>query len=130
MGRPLTDIDWGKVDDMLEAGCLTTEIAGYFGISADTLYLRCQRDKKIGFSAYSQQKHAKGELLLRQKQYEMALAGDRAMLIWLGKNRLKQSDKQDISHTGNTSVTVVNYSQKAAKKWNPQDEKPKDEKEP
>lgn len=92
-GRPKADIDWNKVDRLLEAGCLTTEIAAHFGVCADTMYKRCQMDHKIDFSLYSQQKKAKGESLLRSKQFESAMKGNIPMQIWLGKQRLEQRDK-------------------------------------
>jgi hypothetical protein len=117
MARPAAIIDWNKVDELLEAGCTGTEISSFFGIHPDTLYRKCEADHKIGFAFYSQQKSAKGEMLIRQKQYDMALAGDRGMLIWLGKNRLKQSDKHDVSHTGTAPVTVVNFSETPQKTW-------------
>jgi hypothetical protein len=123
MARPNVTIDWDMVDEMLIAGSPTTEIADCLGMCPDTLYLRCQREKGVGFSAYSQQKRSKGEKNLRMKQYEMAMAGDRGMLIWLGKNRLKQSDKHDVSHTGNAPVTVVNFSDKPQKPWKEEQKK-------
>jgi hypothetical protein len=38
-----------------------------------------------------------GKTRLRKKQIEVALAGNVSMLIFLGKNMLGQSDKQEIS---------------------------------
>jgi len=38
------DIDWKKVDNMLVAGCKGPEIAGEFGIHADTLYLNIEKN--------------------------------------------------------------------------------------
>lgn len=40
------------------------------------------------FTAFS----ASGRVSLRRKQYEMAMDGDRSMLVWLGKNYLGQSE--------------------------------------
>jgi len=34
---------------------------------------------------------------LRRKQLELAMEGDRGMLIWLGKQMLGQADKQEVS---------------------------------
>ena len=48
----------------------------------------------------------KGLISLRRVQYRTALKGDRTMLIWLGKQRLNQKDKQEIQHTGGVSVVV------------------------
>lgn len=96
-GRPKARIDWGFVGNMLEADCTATGIAAMIGISVDTLYVRCKTDNKIDFSAFSQQKRAKGDDLLRAKQFKVAMEGNPTMLIWLGKNRLGQADKTEIT---------------------------------
>ncbi|MGD8305100.1 MAG: hypothetical protein PVF17_00465 [Ignavibacteria bacterium] len=92
-GRPKAKIDWEKVDKLLQAGCFTSEIAAYFGISPDTLYIRCKTDHNMEYSIYSQEKKAKGESLLREAQYKNAMEGNTPMQIWLGKQRLDQRDK-------------------------------------
>jgi len=93
MARPKTDIDWKTVDKLLEADCEGTEIAAYLGIVPNTLYRRCETDHKVIFSKYLQEKKAKGNSLLKVKQFDKAMSGDRTMLVWLGKQRLSQSDK-------------------------------------
>lgn len=96
-GRPKMTIDWNIVNPMLEAGCSGEEIAAFLGCNADTLYLRCKKDHNMVFSAYLQIKAAKGDSLLRMRQFEVAYKDkDKAMLIWLGKNRLGQKDKKEI----------------------------------
>ena len=35
---------------------------------------------------------------LREKQYDVAMSGNVSMLIWLGKQVLGQSDKQEVEH--------------------------------
>jgi len=99
MARPKVDIDWERVNELLEADCEGTEIAAHLGIVPNTLYRRCEDDHKISFSKYLQEKKARGNSLLKEKQFEKALAGDSGMLVWLGKNRLGQADKKDLSHT-------------------------------
>jgi len=95
-GRPEANINWDEVDKLLEAGCLVTEVAANFGICRDTFYKRCKTDNNIDFSTYVEQKKSKGESLLRKVQFDKALDGDNLMLIWLGKQRLEQTDKQQI----------------------------------
>jgi len=97
MARPAAKIDWDFVDEYLEAGCEGVEIAGLLGIHPETLYDRCQTDHNVGFSDYRAAKRAKGNALLRKVQYDIAKEGDKAMLIWLGKNRLGQSEKQEVT---------------------------------
>ena len=99
MARPKIDIDWERVDELLEADCEGTEIAAHLGIVPDTLYKRCQEDNKLRFSDYLQQKKASGNSILKEAQFKLAKEGDKVMLIWLGKQRLGQAEKQDLSHT-------------------------------
>jgi len=42
---------------------------------------------------------------LRRKQFALAMAGDKTMLIWLGKQVLGQKDKQDIT-SDNKSIAM------------------------
>jgi hypothetical protein len=99
MGRPPSKIDWKKVDSLLVAGCSGAEIAAYLGVQPQTIYDRCLAEKKILFSRYSQEKQAKGDSILRAHQYAKALGktteGDNTLLIWLGKNRLRQKEIND-----------------------------------
>ena len=104
-------IDWNRVEKLLMAGCRGVEIASCLGIHEDTLYRACEREKETSFAAFAATFRQKGDSLLREAQYNVALgdetrdiAPDKSMLIWLGKNRLEQSDKQDIKQT----ATVTN----------------------
>lgn len=99
MARPKAQIDWNKAGRLLEAGCDGTEVAAAFGIHPDTLYKACERDNKMGFSAYLATKRASGDRLLRVKQFEIAMTGDKTMLVWLGKQRLGQKETAAIDHT-------------------------------
>jgi hypothetical protein len=105
-GRPKADIDWNKVNKYLQAQCNATGIAGLLGISVDTLYIRCKTDHKMDFSAYSAQKKAEGKELLRAKQYQSAMEGDKTLQIWLGKQYLEQKDKSDIT-TDDMPITIT-----------------------
>ena len=49
------------------------------------------------FCDYIEQKRGSGKASLRRRQWQAAEAGDKTMLIWLGKNWLGQSDQ--VSHT-------------------------------
>lgn len=112
-GRPEADIDWAKVDDLLVAGCMGTEIAAYLGLNPQTLYRRCEDLYKINFSEYLQEKRAKGDTLLHAAQFDEAVRKrNTTMLVWLGKNRLDQSDKKEITHEGGFQFNVINYGDK------------------
>lgn len=109
MPRKKIDIDWRKVDRMLEAGCDGTEVAATLGIHEDTLYNACESDNKMGFSAYKAIKRASGDRLLRIKQFEIAMTGDKTMLVWLGKQRLGQSEKNEHSGPGGGPMQFTGF---------------------
>jgi len=109
MARPKTIIDWSKVDKYLQAQCNGTGIAGLLGIAPITLYRACEEKYKVNFEAYSAQKKGEGKELLRGKQYQVAMEGDKTMLVWLGKQYLEQKDKNDITTNDqnlNTSILI------------------------
>lgn len=105
--RKKIPIDWDKVDLMLEAGCLGTEVAGEFKCSADTLYNRCEEDKGVLFSDYRRQKTSRGDGRLRVSQYKKALRGDNTMMVWLGKNRLMQKENPEALQEFNGKLIEV-----------------------
>jgi hypothetical protein len=92
MSRPEKPIDWDKVDELLMAGCLGTEIAANYDMHPNTFYDRVVQKYNMSFTDYCSEKRSKGESFLRLVQFKKAVEGDNSMLIWLGKNRLKQSD--------------------------------------
>ena len=95
-GRKKVVIDWKRVDKSLMSGSNGVQVSAMLGVHPDTLYNKCKEVKKMDFSAYQQQKRQEGNDVLLGLQYELAKSGDRGMLIWLGKNRLDQSDKKEI----------------------------------
>lgn len=107
-GRPLTVINWKQVDQMCGIRCTGEEQAAILGISYDTLEAACKREKKMSFPDYFAQKSANGKMSLRRKQYSQAMEGNTTMLIWLGKNWLGQTDKQEIKQEASiTGFEVV-----------------------
>jgi hypothetical protein len=93
-------IDWSKVGKLLQAQCSGASIATMLGIHENTLYERCVTDNGMGFVVFAQLKKSEGKELLRAKQFETAMGGDKTMLIWLGKQYLDQKDKSDVTHKG------------------------------
>lgn len=106
MARPQINIDWEKVGKMVEADCTATGIAAVLGCDRDTLYTRCKRDLKMDFTAFCQQRRAKGDDLLRMKQYQTAMSGNVVMQIWLGKQRLGQRDKAEVEQSGMQKIII------------------------
>ena len=71
-----------------EIMCTNVEVAAVMGCSADY----------VGdhFSDAIKRGRDKGKTRLRQKQFDVAMKGSYAMLIWLGKQYLGQTDKVEI----------------------------------
>jgi len=107
-GRKKISIDWEKVDNYLMSGSNGVQVAAMLGISFDTLSRRTKDEKNADFAEYLQQKKEKGNNLLKAMQYKLAMNGDRGMLIWLGKNRLDQSDKKEIKQHNTGSLIKIN----------------------
>jgi len=84
MAKPLP-IDPKLVQDLAAIGCKTTEIATIVGCSVDTLDRRFAEEMDKGRNNL--------RASLRRWQLESAKKGNVAMLIWLGKQILQQTDK-------------------------------------
>ena len=95
-GRAKINIDWKIVDKYLQAQCDGVAIAGILGIHPETLYDRCKEAFKTDFSAYAAAKRGEGRELLRAKQFQSAMAGDKTMLVWLGKQYLDQKERSEV----------------------------------
>lgn len=89
MARPRLEIDTDQVTKLAALDCTNAEIAAVVGISIGTLERRCRQEIADG--------REQGKASLRRKQWEIAMKGNPTMLIWLGKQRLGQTDKQDLS---------------------------------
>ena len=91
VGRPKKyNIDTHQVEQLAGFGCSNTEMASFFGCSPDLLEKSYSEFLIIGREG--------GKIRLRQYQWAAAKKGNVAMLIWLGKQMLGQSDKQEINH--------------------------------
>ena len=88
MARPKKyNIDTEQVEKLASFGCTNIEIGSYFGCSPDLL--------EKSYSEFLTKGRDKGKIRLRQLQWKAAEAGSHTMLIWLGKQILNQSDKQE-----------------------------------
>jgi hypothetical protein len=61
-----------------------------------------------GFKAYYDEKSAYGRRSLRRKQWQLAMNGDKTMLIWLGKQYLNQAEKHEVSGSGGGPIGFSN----------------------
>lgn len=84
VGRNKRVVDPLQVETYAQLGCKETEIARLVSIDRDTL--------RYNFAEELERGKANLKMSLRRKQVEVALTGNVAMLIWLGKNILGQGD--------------------------------------
>ena len=101
MGRPRKEIDFKKIDALCEDHCTPKEIVACLQIfdvdvSYDTVERRVKEKFGCTFAEYVDEKHlALAKPTLRKLQWQAAKSGNVSMLIWLGKQYLGQSDKQE-----------------------------------
>lgn len=89
LGRPRKILDEELIARFIGKGFTVEYVANYFGVHVDTLYAN-----------YSDALR-KGKVFrngcLQAKQYQAAMKGNTTLLIWLGKQWLKQTEK--VEHT-------------------------------
>ena len=91
MARPKKyDLDTDQVEKLAGFGCTNTEIASFFGCSENTI--------RRSYGEYLTKGRDKGKIRLRQLQWRAAERGNVSMMIWLGKQVLGQTDRQEIEH--------------------------------
>ena len=98
-GRQRVVIDPLRLDELIRIGCRDNELAEAFGVSEAVLQRK--------FRSHISKKRGEIRASLRAKQVDLALAGDRTMLIWLGKNMIGQSDRADITSDGEALKVIV-----------------------
>ena len=100
-GRPRKEINMEQLKAMCRIQCTAEECAAIFEVDADTLDARIKEAGYRGFSDFFKRFRGEGQASLRRAQWKAATE-DRnpTMLVWLGKNMLKQTDKTDIAVSG------------------------------
>lgn len=93
MGRPKLDIDADKVEMLASFGCSTIEIARLHNCDESTIRLRFKNELERG--------RENMKIKLRQLQWKQAENGNTSLLIFLGKQYLGQSDRNELELVGN-----------------------------
>ena len=89
MARPKKyNIKPEDVEKLASYGCSNSEIASFFGCDESLISKSYSRNITKG--------KEKGKIRLRQMQWKAAERGNVSMLIWLGKQVLGQTDKQEV----------------------------------
>ena len=84
VGRQKIIVPPDEIEHLASLGCTDKEIADYFQVNENTL--------RYNFSVYLTKGRHQLRTTLRQAQLRHALNGSAALLIWLGKNILGQTD--------------------------------------
>ena len=91
-GRPKKyNLDTKQIEQLASFGCTNTEIASFFDVGEHIIRKSYAENIAKGRDS--------GKIRLRQYQWASAKKGNVAMLIWLGKQMLGQTDKQEITTT-------------------------------
>lgn len=97
VGRPRKELSPEEVEKLTRIGCTDEEIAGWAGVSIDTVIRRRKDDPDFAYH-YEKGKSAV-RMSLRRKQLAVANEGNATMLIWLGKQLLEQKDRSESTNT-------------------------------
>tara|TARA_R110000744_G_scaffold99534_1_gene192032 strand:+ start:631 stop:1026 length:396 start_codon:yes stop_codon:yes gene_type:complete len=92
------NIDSAQVKMLASFGCTYIEIGKYFAVNEALI-------RKKYRSEYEQGREEM-KLSLRQLQWKNAASGNTALLIFLGKNFLGQTDKSQVDHTNNLELVL------------------------
>lgn len=101
MARPKKQIDAKLVHDLASIGCKNNEIAAFVGCSTDTLERRFAAELINGRESV--------KISLRRWQLQAAQKGNVAMLIWLGKQMLGQTEKVEQTSEVKAHVESIEY---------------------
>lgn len=97
VGRPKKEINQRQFEQLCKIQCTRSEIAAFFDCDEETISRWCKATYGENFVAVLNKKAENGKTALRHIQFNMAEAGSERMAIWLGKQWLGQTDKQDVT---------------------------------
>ena len=98
VGRPKKELDVKQIEMLSGFGCSILEMAEFFTVDESLLRRRYMDKIRRG--------RQKLKLRIRQLQLKYAAAGSVPLLIFLGKNLLNQTDKQQVDMTGNLEAVL------------------------
>lgn len=110
-GRPtaLEDINFEQVALMGRFRATHETMAEYFDVCVRTIE-RYMADEEGKFCRAYKKAFSNSKMRLSEAQMKSALEGNATMLIWMGKQHLNQSDKQEIKQDLNiTGAPVIGF---------------------
>ena len=99
------DVDWTMAANLFGVFCTCEEVAYMLNCSVDTLDRHCQKIHKMGIDEWANNCRNHGRASLRKAQYNLAIAGNHTMQIWLGKQYLGQRDNKE-EETEDKELTI------------------------
>jgi len=108
MPQPKIELNYDKLDALLQFKVSLPFIADYLGVSRDTILRRIKEDHGMSFTEYHNLRMERTATKLQQKAIEMALKGDRTMLIFSLKNLASWADKQETTLEAGKNI-LLNY---------------------
>ena len=107
-----------ELDMMMQAGCVGTELAAYFGVGQDFIRKVMEQRYRMTLSEVRKNQKTKGDAMLKMKQFQGAMKGDKHLLTVLGKDRLSQTEKQEINLNVKARVLSADEAAEIFKKLN------------
>lgn len=112
-GRPPklnSEEDWRIFENLCRIHCTEDEICKVLNITRQTLNKHCKERYGSTFLRVYKNLTSEGRASLRRYQWRAAEEGNPTMLIWLGKQVLGQTDKQNVELNADvkSDVTVQN----------------------
>lgn len=107
--REKIEFSLDSLEKLCRLNCTHEEIAAYFNVSVKTVQRRYKEEPD--FTQAVDRGKAHGKLSLRRQQIKLVEEGNPTMAIWLGKQLLNQTDKQEIdqyNHGDKISIEIVN----------------------
>lgn len=98
--KELNNKDFERLKNLVRIQCTQTEICSILGMSDTTLNRRLKERKYENFEDFYKKHNDEGRMSLRRMQWSAAENGNSTMLVWLGKQYLGQSDKQEQTISG------------------------------
>lgn len=105
VGRPEKHIDKEQFEKLCFLQCTQIEFEGFLNVDDMTLNKWCKKTYGMNFSEVYKLKKGNGKVSLRRKQWQLAETNP-TMAIWLGKQWLGQTDKQEVAVSVNDDDTV------------------------
>jgi hypothetical protein len=99
MARPKKNISAKAVFELAKIGCTLEEMGRVLGCNATTIGRRFRKEVERGM--------ANLKVRLRRKQISEALTGNIAMLIWLGKQLLDQTERNRTELAGQVETPIT-----------------------